>query len=231
MISTDSSVLSLESVLDDPNSDMFKEFTDYLHQSYCIENLSFWIAVQDYMKECNQQQKLCEAMINLYIRPNSPQEINIPCDMRQTILDLYRQGNYHAHLFDEAAEAVLELMRVNSFLPWMTSHLIVSSSSSTTSSSSLDNRKSWSSKKGIFHTISTHSLSDSKWFVKLKQSSRTSMDFHDQPIDNHRVSVTSATSSGTRYRSMLKRVKKTLLGFQSDDKHTLSDSHWTSSQR
>lgn len=143
MFGTDQIVSSLESILDDPTSDSFKEFASYLHQSYCIENLAFWIATQDYYEECRKQDQhqLCEKMINLYIRPNSPQEINIPCDMRQTILDNYSQGNCHLHIFDDAAEAVLELMRVNSFLPWVTTCCSLSptnDSSSCSYSSSYD---------------------------------------------------------------------------------------------
>jgi hypothetical protein len=238
MFSTDSTVLSLESVLEDPSSDLFKEFAAYLHQSYCIENLAFWIATQEYHhQECNHLQ-LCESMINLYIRPNSPQEINIPCDMRQTILDYYYQGNCHVHIFDEAAEAVLELMRVNSFLPWITSSTSSSSCSCSppTSSWSFDyqspsNYNSWPSpplkkKPNVIHSPSTNSLSD-KWnMMKLKQMSRRSCSSLDYSIDdtnnNALDSVTSATSttSGTRYRSMLKRVKRSLLGHH----HTASSS-------
>ncbi|KAI8991233.1 RGS domain-containing protein [Mycotypha africana] len=115
---------TLESILDAPESDTFKEFAAYLHQSYCIENLAFWIATQEYHKQYESSKKrkeLCGNMIHRYIRPNSSLEINIPCDMRQSILDHYYQDNCHLHIFDEAAEAVLELMRVNSYLPWITS--------------------------------------------------------------------------------------------------------------
>lgn len=115
------STITLESILENPSSEIFKEFSTYLQQSYCIENLEFWIEAKEY-KECRNNkliEKRCEKMINDYIRPNSPQEINIPCDMRQTILEFYKQKNYHPTLFGDAAEAVLELMRINSFLPWL----------------------------------------------------------------------------------------------------------------
>lgn len=150
--------LCLESILDDPSSDLFKEFTTYLHQSYCIENLQFWLAAQEYNVNYyyNKHRELGESMINLYIKPNSPQEINIPCDMRQTILELHKQRQFHLHLFDDAAEAVLELMRVNSFLPWL-------------------------------------------------QSSRRS-----------------SVNSGTRYKTLLKRVKKSLLGQNTENHHRKS---------
>ncbi|KAL9558152.1 hypothetical protein PS6_001417 [Mucor atramentarius] len=205
MFGTDQIVPSLESILEDPTSDVFKEFASYLHQSYCIENLAFWIATQDYYEECRKQDQhqLCEKMISLYIRPNSPQEINIPCDMRQTILDNYNQGNCHLHIFDDAAEAVLELMRVNSFLPWITtccsnstndsSSCSYSSSYDTIEHSNSNHHNSWPTPKpstlqqkkkfGVNNSPSTSSLTalstsfsfTDKWnLMKLKQMSRRS---------------------------------------------------------
>lgn len=157
---TISSNCSLESILENPNSDLFKQFTLYLNQSYCIENLEFWLAAQEYyVNYNNNQEQLAETMVNLYIKPNSPQEINIPCEMRQKILGLYKQRIFTSHLFEEAAEAILELMRVNSFLPWI------------------------------------HKSSSS----------------YDWPSSRHSSLDLSSVNSGTRYKSMLKRIKKSLL--------------------
>lgn len=201
MYCTESTVPSLESILEDPNSTLFKEFATYLHQSYCIENLAFWLATQEYYEECNnkqRQQQLCETMISLYILPNSPQEINIPCEMRQSILDYYYGGNLHLHIFDDAAEAVLELMRVNSFLPWAainqgtssspTKWSFDSSEQASTTSKTAKHHKSWTTtrsrnnnkKSVINNSLSTTSLTGlttsfsftDKWnLIKLKQQS------------------------------------------------------------
>ncbi|KAI8333512.1 RGS domain-containing protein [Choanephora cucurbitarum] len=225
-MSADVSVLSLESVLDDRNSDLFKEFSDYLHHSYCIENLSFWIAVQDYTQGCTQYRKeRSKTIVDLHIRPNASQEINIPCEMREAILDLYHQQNDHCHLFDEAAEAILELMRVNSFLPWTTSSHLISSSSSTASSSSLENRRSWSIKKEkVLHS----NLTDAKWLLKLRQSTSSSIESFECPCRE-------VSRSGSRYRSMLKRVKQSFqFHFQSENKVShpnTSESYWRKTQR
>lgn len=194
--------LTLEVVLNDPSSDLFKEFANYLRQSYCIENLDFWIAVQEY-KECTNDKSLalrCEDMINEYIRPNSPQEINIPCDMREAILDFYQQGNYHPKLFGAAAEAVLELMRVNSFIPWLMLNA---------------NSEHWErSTGGIKHSASSTSLSD-KLGVKLKQISRKSWSSFDYPSGDSRFlfSVTSYSNNSV-CRSMLKKLKRSFSGHQ-----------------
>lgn len=174
-------ILSLEHILESPESQVFQEFATYLSQSYCIENLTFWLATQEYHK--NQQ--LGKEMIDLYIRPNSPQEINIPCDMRRNIL---KQNKFEKDLFDEAAEAVIELMRINSFLPWMYQRKKLHSSSSA-------------------HALSSTMQSD---LVKRRCSSLDYINTHDNrrstfiSLDNNNNSVNS------RYKAMLKRVKKTL---------------------
>ncbi|KAI8646062.1 hypothetical protein BD408DRAFT_337529 [Parasitella parasitica] len=213
-------------------------------------------------------------MINLYIRPNSPQEINIPCDMRQKILDDYSQGNYHLHLFDDAAEAVLELMRVNSFLPWITPSCspLTNDSLSCSYPSSYDTiehtnyHNSWPAPKsptlqqqqkkkfGVNASPSTNSLTalstsfsfTDKWnLAKLKQMSRRScsfLEYSSSMVDDDDRSATlflnskpisvpsappSAPTSRYHYKSMLKRVKKSLLGSSEhnnvlfDNEHTL----------
>ncbi len=252
MICTESTVLSLESILEDRNSNLFKEFATYLHQSYCIENLAFWLATQEYYEECNNKQRqkeLCDNMINLYIKPNSPQEINIPCDMRQSILDFYYRGNLHLHIFDDAAEAVLELMRVNSFLPWTTCSL-----------NNTKQHKSWpSTQRKINNSPSSNSLSalttsfsfTDKWnLIKLSKQptsrkSCSSLDCMEDRLtlsmDSTRTttifsvpSVTATTTatntSGTRYKSMLKRVKKSLLGNSNHQQQEIIDDNSSSDE-
>ncbi|CEP17411.1 hypothetical protein [Parasitella parasitica] len=268
MFGTDQIVPSLESILEDPTSESFKEFANYLHRSYCIENLSFWLATQEYHQECRKQNhyQLCEKMINVYIRPNSPEEINIPCDMRQKILDDYTQGNYHLHIFDDAAEAVLELMRVNSYLPWITpsSSPLTNDSMSCSYPSSYDTiehsnyHNSWPAPKsptlkkkfGVNASPSTNSLTalstsfTDKWnLTKLKQMSRRScsfLEYSSSMVDDDRsvslflnskpISVPSApqTTSPTsryHYKSMLKKVKKSLLGSPDQDSILFDNGH------
>lgn len=59
-------------------------------------------------------------IVDTFLSPNSPQEINIPCEMRQSILEQWQtHGCYHPAIFNSARDSVMELMRVNSFLPWM----------------------------------------------------------------------------------------------------------------
>jgi hypothetical protein len=109
-IMADNHEITLESVLD-VKSQHYDNFTIYLHHTYCIENLYFWQDVHRY--KLQPTHKKYKTMIENYIIANAPYEINIPCEMRQDILD-----HHTPHCFDEAAESILELLRVNSFLPW-----------------------------------------------------------------------------------------------------------------
>ncbi|KAI9019310.1 hypothetical protein CLU79DRAFT_759651 [Phycomyces nitens] len=60
-------------------------------------------------------------IIRRFIMANSSQEINIPSDIRQNLLNThYTAVNYHPALLCPAASQVLELMRVGAFLPFVT---------------------------------------------------------------------------------------------------------------
>ncbi|KAI8878963.1 regulator of G protein signaling superfamily [Backusella circina FSU 941] len=261
----DSSALTLESVLEDPNSNQFQQFTAYLNQSYCIENLGFWLAAQRY-KACQEQDLPyeCTHIINRYIHPNSPQEINIPCDMRQTIIDYYNKGQYEPTIFDSAADSVLELMRVNSFLPWLMNSWSSDSSSicssPTTATDSNNNphtswpiiplknkKKSELSSSTSLAALSSFSISDKWQMIKTKQLSRRSCSSLDESrlssqqqsfLTNIAIAEETTINSG-RYKSMLKRVKRSLLGHPTESQN-LDDtplsmdsswSYWSKSQR
>lgn len=154
--------ITLESILNVKNQ-YYDDFTIYLHHTYCIENLYFWQDVEDY--RFKPTYKKYRTMIENYIVPSAPHEINIPCHMRQDILD-----QHTPHCFNEAAESVLELIRVNSFLPWYQDHYLLDNApprhrNSLSPSLSLPNefmkeqrlRASFSSLRGP-STNSTHSL-------------------------------------------------------------------------
>lgn len=58
MVCYDLTVNGLELILDDPTSEIYQAFAAYLYQSYCIENLSFWLATQRYKKDYHDEQNL-----------------------------------------------------------------------------------------------------------------------------------------------------------------------------
>lgn len=69
---------------------------------------------------CDLLKQKFSYIIDTYLSPNSSQEINIHCEMRQSILEQWQtHGCYHPAIFDSARNSILELMRVNSFIPWV----------------------------------------------------------------------------------------------------------------
>lgn len=108
------SIITLESILELKSKHQFyHDFILYLQHTYCLENWLFYQDVQDYRS--NPTPKKYQLVISRYIEVNSPHEINIPCDMRESLIN---SNSIQEDIFDEAAESILELIRVNSFLPW-----------------------------------------------------------------------------------------------------------------
>ena len=122
MTTTTGNIPTLESVLDNQTTDYFLEFQAFLQQTFCNENLAFWIAIQQYQVEYpdHGDEETCHAIVHTHIRSNSIQEINIPCEMRQDILhQVYENQNYHPEVFTHAMDSILELMRSSSFIPFL----------------------------------------------------------------------------------------------------------------
>lgn len=109
---------NLESILELKNKhELYQDFILYLKQTYCLENVLFYQDVQEYQYKPTKSRY--KAIIERYILVNSTQEINIPCEMRQ---DLINNQIYVKSSFDQATESILELIRVNSYLPWWYQH-------------------------------------------------------------------------------------------------------------
>ncbi|OAD66266.1 hypothetical protein PHYBLDRAFT_71150 [Phycomyces blakesleeanus NRRL 1555(-)] len=158
-----SPLLTLEAVLCDTRGGDFRAFAAYLQHTYCLENLSFWLAVECYTTHVSRSsmEKIptaatttattatvsnddsvaentesafdtlptsltgtlmeaeCHAIVSMYITSDAPHEINIPCEIRLKLLDQLKQNNYHPSIFTPASNYILELMRTNSFIPWL----------------------------------------------------------------------------------------------------------------
>ncbi|KAI4145658.1 MAG: hypothetical protein L6R39_003733 [Caloplaca ligustica] len=105
-------------------------FTAYLSQNHCLENLEFTMDAERYRdrykvvagqmndkpmspesKECNYIRMLWKRLIDAYIVPDGPREINIPSDVRETLLSL---PNHTApprpEALSSAAKIVYDLM-------------------------------------------------------------------------------------------------------------------------
>ncbi|OBZ81527.1 hypothetical protein A0J61_10424 [Choanephora cucurbitarum] len=142
--------LTLEVVLSNqaPSPFSLKDFSDYLKSTYCCENLLFYQATVKYKTLCNlyfgdnsfdlsdrSAQRLSnqnqlhfemlkrefDHILREFVFNDAPQEINIPFEIRHQLLHLYQtQRLYHPNLLSPASNAVVELLRVNAFIPFAT---------------------------------------------------------------------------------------------------------------
>lgn len=156
--------ITLESILESKNEHLlYHDFIFYLRQTYCLENLLFYQDVQEY--RCKPNASRYQLIIKRYILVDSAQEINIPCDMRQ---ELIQNRLYLKSSFDEAAESILELIRVNSFLPWWYERNVNRRNTLSPSNSVPENR--WPSSNLFTNRPSFNSLRDVDVSSKQKKS-------------------------------------------------------------
>ncbi|KAI9024446.1 RGS domain-containing protein [Phycomyces nitens] len=229
--STHSPFLTLEAVLCDTRSEEFRAFAAYLQHTYCLENLSFWLAVECYTTHASRpttknavamvsedpvaqnsddsfdtlptpltgtlMEAQCHAIVSMYITSDAPHEINIPCDIRQRLLDQLRLHNYHPTIFASASNYILELMRSNSFIPWILE--LQPQSSSKSSPSPHPHQLQQQHQRSLSFPILT--LGDR--LSRLKPVSRRSMSLMDDCVLDQPLPT-------IQPKSMLKRIKHSL---------------------
>eukprot|EP01095_Lingulamoeba_sp_RSL-Kostka_P000667 TRINITY_DN10943_c0_g1_i1.p1 TRINITY_DN10943_c0_g1~~TRINITY_DN10943_c0_g1_i1.p1 ORF type:complete len:415 (+),score=80.79 TRINITY_DN10943_c0_g1_i1:60-1304(+) len=93
-------------------------FLKFLVRDYSVENILFWLDVQQYnttldFSNIKDVQIYSKCIIQKYIQPNSELEINIDADIRRNIMN--QMNNPNINMFDEAVDAVFILMRDSSF--------------------------------------------------------------------------------------------------------------------
>ncbi|KAL8798453.1 MAG: hypothetical protein Q9223_007913 [Gallowayella weberi] len=105
-------------------------FTAYLSQNHCLENLEFTMDAERYRdryrvvaeqmngkpmgaesKECNYIRMLWKRLMDAYITPDGPREINIPSDVRESLLSLPNDSAPPSpEELDAAAKIIYDLM-------------------------------------------------------------------------------------------------------------------------
>eukprot|EP00128_Syssomonas_multiformis_P006657 Colp12_sorted_trinity150504_noHs@8241 len=90
---------------------LFDAFQQFCVQSWCIENVKFYLDVQAYCQLSPEELK--ERSITLaeeYIKPGSPMEVNISHERRKAILDAVNTGAVNEATFNPAKEEVEHLI-------------------------------------------------------------------------------------------------------------------------
>ncbi|KAL8695836.1 MAG: hypothetical protein Q9201_007941 [Fulgogasparrea decipioides] len=191
-------------------------FTAYLSQNHCLENLEFTMDAERYRdryrvvagqmdgtpmsvesKECNYIRMLWKRLMDAYIIPDGPREINIPSDVRESLLS---QPNHSAPPSPEelsaAAKIIYDLMEESvlvSFLnevPTMTSTEVPPSDTPKQSSSRI--RRAVSSKE----RRATRSRSR-----RRALPSSSSLEVQGSPSDRQAISSTLISSKTKRSRA------------------------------
>lgn len=113
-------------------------FMAYLSQNHCLETLEFTMDANRYRKhynsianpmdsqsapsakDCAYVRKLWQKLLNAYIVPNGPREVNLPCTVRDQILSI---PNHHTppppESLDPAVDIVHELMQESVLVPFL----------------------------------------------------------------------------------------------------------------
>lgn len=116
-------------------------FMAYLSQNHCLETLEFTMDASRYRKhfskmssrapsgqilpgseESNYVLMLWQRLVEAYIAPNGPREVNLPSDIRDSILALSNSGlPPHPSTLDPAVQKVYELMEDSVLVPFLNS--------------------------------------------------------------------------------------------------------------
>lgn len=116
-------------------------FMAYLSQNHCLETLEFTMDASRYRKhynkmvgqkpespvspnseECNYVKMLWQRLLDAYIAPNGPREVNLPSDVRDSLLAL--SNPYvppHPSTLDTAVAKIYELMEESVLVPFLNS--------------------------------------------------------------------------------------------------------------
>ncbi|MCJ1340547.1 hypothetical protein MMC09_005843 [Bachmanniomyces sp. S44760] len=117
-------------------------FTAYLSNNHCLETLEFTMDAERYknaydrvaadmagmdstpdMEECERLRRLWGRLMDAYILPNGPREVNLPSAIRDHLLSL---PNHSAppppHELDAAVKIIYELMDESVLVPFLNEH-------------------------------------------------------------------------------------------------------------
>lgn len=107
-------------------------FISFLSQNHCLETVEFTMDMAEYEAAFLNSQSSKDALIqmwativNTYIRPDSPKELNLSCQVKSKLAGLTRQADSGippdpAHLQDTVV-MVKEMIKENAYLPFITS--------------------------------------------------------------------------------------------------------------
>lgn len=194
-------------------------FMAFLSQNHCLENLEFTMDASRYRKhyskmvnrhpgspisplsdECAYVLMLWRRLIDAYIRESGPREVNLPADVRDTLLNL--SDSYvppHPSSLDEAVNKIYELMEESVLVSFLNSASPMSAVTSVVSHDSHESSATRSSTRSydertIYARTSHHQPVHQR---ASAPSSLTSNFMHARPFSHSRFNSQPATSSAS----------------------------------
>jgi hypothetical protein len=195
-------------------------FMAFLSQNHCLENLEFTMDASRYRKhyskmanrhpgspisplsdECAYVLMLWQRLIDAYIRESGPREVNLPADVRDTLLSL--SDSYvppHPSSLDKAVSKIYELMEESVLVSFLNSMSPQSAYPTTASHSSYDATMSRSQTRSYDERAIHHSRSNPPQVSHQRASAPSSLAssfMHPRPFSHSRFNSQPATSSSS----------------------------------
>lgn len=125
---------SLDDILanDSPYPYNLSAFISFLSQNHCLETVEFTMDMAKYQTAFLNSEtpkdtliRMWSTIVDTYIRPDSPKELNLSCEVKSKLAALTRQADSGippdpAHLQDTVV-MVKEMIKENAYLPFITS--------------------------------------------------------------------------------------------------------------
>ncbi|KAL8787589.1 MAG: hypothetical protein Q9213_002151 [Squamulea squamosa] len=195
-------------------------FTAYLSQNHCLENLEFTMDAERYRdryavvaeqmdgkpmsaesKECNYIRMLWKRLMDAYIIPDGPREINIPSDVRESLLSLPNDSAPPSpQELDAAAKIIYDLMEESVLVSFLNEIPVVATTTetSTTETQFINNSRNNSSR--IRRAVSSRERKPTRSRSR-RRPSPSSSSLEVQSTSNERQSLVSALVSSNTKRS------------------------------
>jgi len=195
-------------------------FMAFLSQNHCLENLEFTMDASRYRKhyskmvnrhpgspisplsdECTYVLMLWRRLIDAYIRESGPREVNLPADVRDTLLNL--TDSYvppHPSSLDEAVSKIYELMEESVLVSFLNSVCPQSAYPTTTSHDSYDSSMSRSQTSSYDERTIHHTRSNPPHLSNQRASAPSSLAsnfMHPRPFSHSRFNSQPATSTSS----------------------------------
>ncbi|KAH7125337.1 RGS domain-containing protein [Dendryphion nanum] len=202
-------------------------FMAFLSQNHCLENLEFTMDASRYRKhyskmvnrhpgspisplsdECAYVLMLWRRLIDAYIRESGPREVNLPADVRDTLLNL--SDSYvppHPSSLDEAVAKIYELMEESVLVSFLNSVCPQSAYPASTASEPHDSSLTRSATRSYDERTMYHTRSQPHQPTHQRASAPSSLAntfMHPRPFSHSRFnsqpipSTTSASSPSAR---------------------------------